>query len=334
VRAAAVFLSNLAVGLLLLGFVLSRFGGAALRLLGANLSAPLLSAFVAVAIATVLCLSWRWGYLLSGLGQTLSWLRLALYRSGAHTLAVLIPSGKLGGDPLRVFLAVRSGVSVGPGVASVAVDRTQEIGSAAPFSLIFAALLLQADVPHIERALITILVGTAGLGLGGFLAVRRLRSGSGLVSALVRKTRMDRLSFVRSHEEVIRDSEQSVLVLANQTQRMVRAFIAGLVANLLVIAEFSLLLMAFGLPSDITAIAAALFATGAAHLLPVPAGIGVLEGAQMWIFGMLGYPADVGLAVGLAVRLREFLWMLPGIICLLGWSPFRVTSGRSRTHSK
>ena len=101
---------------------------------------------------------------------------------------------------------------------------------------------------------------------------------------------------------------------------MLWAFVVGLGTNLLVLAELGLLLAAFGLPSSPLAVVAAIFATGAAHMLPVPAGLGVLEGAQIWLFGMLGYPADVGLAVGLAVRLRELLWMLPGLLYLLGRS--------------
>ena len=35
---------------------------------------------------------------------------------------------------------------------------------------------------------------------------------------------------------------------------------------------------------------------------------------------MLGYPTEVGLAVGLAVRLRELLWMAPGVVYLLAGS--------------
>jgi uncharacterized membrane protein YbhN (UPF0104 family) len=91
----------------------------------------------------------------------------------------------------------------------------------------------------------------------------------------------------------------------------------GLAANLLVIFEFACLLAAFGLPCDTVTVVAAVFATGAAHMLPIPAGIGVLEGAQVWMFGMLGYPMDVGLAVGLAVRFRELIWMAPGLLYLL-----------------
>ena len=68
---------------------------------------------------------------------------------------------------------------------------------------------------------------------------------------------------------------------------------------------------------DGIAVVAAIFATGASHMFPVPAGVGVLEGAQMWLFELLGHSPEVGLAVGLAVRLRELLWMAPGLIYLL-----------------
>ena len=316
-RARIVFFGNLGLGLLVLGFVLWRYGGPALDILAADPSIPLLLAFGTTVSLSIACLSWRWGYLLAGLAQSLSLGRLMLYRSAAHSLALLIPSGKLGGDPLRIWLEIRSGIPPDSAVGSVAVDRAQEIGSTAPFSLIFAALLVQAEVPHLDRAFMTVAVGSVGLIAGLFLATRRLRRGSGLVSALLRSTRLDRISFIRSQSEWIDKSEKAIVKLADQRQRMIVSFIAGLVSNLIVIAEFALLLHAFDLPANTTAIAAAIFATGAAHLLPIPAGIGVLEGAQIWIFGMLGYSADVGMAVGLAIRLRELAWMLPGVVYLL-----------------
>ena len=86
--------------------------------------------------------------------------------------------------------------------------------------------------------------------------------------------------------------------------------------NLVVLAEYHLLLAAFGLPHRPLAVVAAVFATGAAHCLPVPAAVGALEGAQMWIFAMLGYGPATGLAVGLAVRLRELVWVTPGVLYL------------------
>ena len=319
-RAKAIFIGNLLIGAGLLVFVLWKYGGPALGILGASPSAPLLMGFLAAVVFTVVCLSWRWRYILVGVGEAPSLLRMALYRSAAHNLAVLVPSGKLGGDPLRAWLAVRDRVKPGEAVASVAIDRTIEIATTAPFSLIFGALLLQHGIPQLERVMVTVSVGTLGLAVGILIAVRRLRRGAGLVTPLVVSLKLDRFRFVDRQLNVLADSEASAAKLVEQSRRMLDAFLAGLVANLLVIGEFLLLLAAFGLPTDPIAIVAAIFATGAAHMLPIPAGIGVLEGATMWLFQLLGYSADVGLAVGLAARLRELIWMLPGLTYLLARS--------------
>src|SRR5439155_24786752 len=114
--------------------------------------------------------------------------------------------------------------------------------------------------------------------------------------------------------------EEAARLIA-QPQRMARAFALGLAANLLVLGEYALLLAAFGLPSGPVAVVAAVFATGAAHSLPIPAAVGALEGAELWLFGMLGHPPAVGLAVGLVVRLREVAWIVPGILYLMMRAP-------------
>lgn len=301
-----------------------------MALLAKDVSFGSLGAFLGLIGATLLCLSWRWRFLLSSLTPAPSLGVMTLYRSAAQTLGALIPSGKLGGDPLRVWLAVRDKVAAGSAIASVAVDRTLEIASTAPFSLIFAAILLQRGVPNVTEVMVTVMVATLGLLVGIVIAVRRLRRGAGLVTALAKNTKLDRFDFVQSQMHVLEDSERDMTRLTDVPARLRTAFAAGILANLLVIAEFAFLLVAFDLPSDPVAIVAAVFATGAAHLLPVPAGVGVLEGAQVWIFTMLGYPADVGLAVGLAARLRELFWMLPGLAyALVQW----VRAVRARTET-
>ncbi len=316
-RSKLIFAVNLVLGAALFAYVARAYGGQALAILGMNPSGPFGVGVVLSALATVLLLSWRWGFVMGGRRAPLSLTRLALFRSAAHSLAVLVPSGKLGGDPLRAWLAARSGVSAGRAIAGVAVDRTLEIGSSAPFSVLFAALLLQHGVPRLEHALVSVVIGSLALGVGVAMAVRRLREGRGLVTSLLRNTRLSRLSAIGTRMDVAEAAEQVTAELVARPRRMAVAFGVGMLTNLLVILEFVLLLKAFGLPSDTTAVVAAIFATGAAHMLPVPAGLGVLEGAQVWIFHMLGYPTEVGLAVGLAVRLRELLWMAPGVLYLL-----------------
>jgi uncharacterized protein (TIRG00374 family) len=308
---------NLLLGAALLWLVVRASGSRALAILAANPDGAWAVAALLAVFATIVTLSWRWGYLMGEEGAALGLLRLTLFRSAAHTLAVLVPSGKLGGDPLRAWLAARSGVTTGRSIAGVVVDRTLELGSSAPFSVLFAALLLQAGIPQLQEALVTVVVSSLALVVGVTLAVRRLRHGRGLVTSLARTMRLDQLPAIDARMTVVEDAERDIVALAGHPGRLVAAFSVGLVANVLVILEFVALLHAFGLPTETTAVVAAIFATGAAHMLPIPAGVGVLEGAQVWIFQMLGYPAEVGLAVGLAVRLRELLWMAPGAVYLL-----------------
>jgi len=316
-KSKLIFWGNLALGAAILLFMLRSYGGQALDVLSVVLSPPLLATFLVSVSASIACLSYRWSYILRGLSQPPSLGTLILQRSAGHSLAVLLPSGKLGGDPLRAWLATRTGVPAGESIASVAIDRTLEFGSTAPFSVLFAALLLQHGIPELESAFVTVVIATIGLAVGITIAVRKLRSGGGLVAALVRRVSADRIQFVHSKLDVIESAETAASQLIRQPRRMLTAYGIGLLANLLVVAEFVCLLAACGLPLDMTAVVAAIFATGAAHMLPVPAGIGVLEGAQVWVFGMLGYPVEVGLAVGLAVRARELIWMTPGLTYLL-----------------
>ena len=319
-KAKVIFATNLLLGGGLLAFVLVRYGAPALEILAADVSLPMLGAFATAVAASIVSLSWRWGWILGAVCTPPALPRLTLFRSAAHSLAVLVPSGKVGGDPLRAWLVTRERVPPGPAISSVAVDRALELASTSPFSMVFAVLLLQHGIPQLERALVTVSVATLGLIVGIVIAVRRLRRGTGLVAPLVQSMRLNRLRIVDRQMDILTESDAAAAELVGRPRRMLVAFVAGLVANLLVIGEFVLLLAAFGLPTDPTAVVAAIFATGAAHMLPIPAGLGVLEGANMWLFQMLGYPIDVGLAVGIAARLRELVWMLPGVIYLLAGS--------------
>ena len=329
-RRAVVLGTNLAAGAGALGYALYRFGMPALALLASRPRGVVLLTFAAVVAAALLGFAFRWRLLLAGLGMPPSLRTLAAYRAAGQSLAALVPGGRLGGDPLRALLLVSDGVPGSRAIASVTVDRVLEVGAGIPFACLYAALLLRRGVPELEGALVSVVLGAAGLVLGFGLMVRRLRRGAGLVTALARSTGLDRLRRIHGQMNVLAAAEEAMARLLAQPRRLVQAFGAGVAVNLLVLVEYRLLLSAFGLPAGPLAVVAAIFATGASHSLPVPAGVGVLEGAQMWIFGTLGHPPEVGLAVGLAVRLRELVWTFPGLCYLVGRglaarrSPFRV----------
>jgi uncharacterized protein (TIRG00374 family) len=280
-------------------------------------------AFVAAVSVGFAIFAWRWGVVLDGLGDRVGLGTLTAGRVAGHSLSALLPSARLAGEPLRAWLLAQRRVPVPDAIASVAADRTLEVGASAMFAAVFATVLVQQGVPALRGALVTTVAGIGGLAAGIALTVRRLRRGQGILTDVAHGTGLSRFALVRSRMGTLAAAERALATLVAQPARMAGAFAIGLAANVIVMLEYWLLLSAFGLPAGPVAVVAALFAAGAAHSMPVPAGIGVLEGGQAWLFSLLGYPADVGLAVGLAVRLRELLCTLPGI-AYLGWRLVRT----------
>jgi len=326
VRPAVVLGANLVVGAGVLAYVLVRYGSPAVHLLATRTDPLLLAAFPLAVGASVLAYALRWRILLRGVGASASLGWLTTYRLAGQSLSSLIPSAKLGGEPLRVVLLVRDGVPAPAAIASVVVDRTLEMGAAAGCAILYAIILLRRGVPELEGALATVTLGGVALAIGIAVSVGRLRRGAGLASAAARRIGLDRLPVVAGRMDALEAAEGDVARLVAAPRRIAWAFAAGMLASVFVLAEYALLLAAFGLPASPLAIVAAIFATGAAHSLPVPAAVGALEGAQMWLFGVLGHPPEVGLAVGLAVRLRELAWIVPGLVYLMGRGVTRLGS--------
>jgi len=306
---------NLLLGAAGLGWVLWRFGRPALGVLSAP--SPLLLALFLGAVATGLTgFAWRWRMLLVARDVHPPLGPLTCMRAAGQSVSTLVPSARLSGDPVRAWLLLRIGAPTAPVIASVCVDRILEMGAGAPFTVLFAAVLLQAGVPELRGAFVSVIAGVLGLCVGAVVMARRLRAGAGLVTPIVRRTGLGRLQAVQRRVEVIAESEAEAAALVAAPRVLWRAYGVGLGLNACVVVEYTLLLATFGLPWHPVAVVGAIFATGATHSVPVPAGVGVLEGAQMWMFSMLGYPPEVGLAVGLAVRLRELAWVLPGLVYL------------------
>jgi len=245
VRTAVVLGTNFLVGAAVLAWVLVRHGAPALEVLASGPRLGLLVLFPLAVAASFTAYAWRWKVLLAGLGARPRLAALVGYRAAGQSLSSLIPSGKLGGEPLRTLLLARGGVGAAQAIAAVAVDRTLEMGGAAAFACAYALVLLRRGVPALEGALVTVSLGAAALTLGVALTVRRLRRGAGLVTALARSSGLTRLAFVRQQMDVLGAAEEEAARLIAQPQRMARAFALGLAANLLVLGEYALLLAAF-----------------------------------------------------------------------------------------
>jgi uncharacterized protein (TIRG00374 family) len=317
-RTAVLLGANLLIGAAALGWALWRFGAPALALLARDPSLAGLAAVGALIGAGLAVDAFRWRLLLVGLDRPPALRSLTAFRAAGQAVSALVPSARLGGEPLRMWLATTAGVRPANAIATVVVDRALEMGASSGFACVFAIVLVLHGVPQLGGALATVGLALVGFVAGVTLAVRRLRGGRGLASAAVRALGLDRLAFVGNRMETVAEAEDATAKILARPARLVRAFAVGLVATGLVIVEYAVLLRSFDLPVGAVAVVAAIFASGAAHALPVPAAVGALEGGTMWLFGVLGHPPEVGLAVGLAVRLRDLLWVTPGLAYLVG----------------
>jgi uncharacterized protein (TIRG00374 family) len=310
---------NFTLGVAALVWLFSRFGAGALSLLARSWSPPLLAAFVATVLAAIVVSAVRWRIVLQGLDLAPSLARLCAFRAASQTVSSVMPGGRLGGEPLRAWYAIRTGVPAWAAITTVAVDRTLEMASSLGFVVGFALILMTRNVPGIERTIAGTLVGAVGLVIAIGLGVRRLRNG-GLLVPLVRSLGLTRPSLAE-HTAVVEHAEDGARRLLGRPATLAIALGVGIVADLLTLVQYKCLLAAFDLPSTPVAVVAAIFASGAARTLPVPGAVGTVEAAQLWLFGMLGHPPEVGLAVGLATRLRDVAWAAPGIAFMLLQGP-------------
>jgi uncharacterized protein (TIRG00374 family) len=311
---------NFLLGVAALAWLWSRFGAGALALLSRGGSLPLLAAFVATVLAAIVASALRWGIVLRGLDLAPSFARLCAFRAASQTVSSVMPGGRLGGEPLRAWYAIRSGVPAWAAITTGAVDRTLEMASGLGFVVAFALVLMARDVPGIERTVAGALVGALALAIAIALGIRRLRTG-GLLAPLVQSL-VARHPSLAEHTVTVEHAEDGARRLLGRPATLAVALGIGIVADLLTLVQYKCLLAAFDLPSTPVAVVAAIFASGAARTLPVPGAVGTVEAAELWLFGMLGHPPEVGLAVGLATRLRDVAWAAPGAAFMLLQGPF------------
>jgi len=306
---------NLALGLAALAWVLRQFGRGALDVLSTRPAIGPLVAFVVAVLAAIVLSALRWRVVLGAFPNPPGLGRLFAFRAASQSLASILPGGRVGGEPLRVWYAMQAGVPTPIAITSVVVDRTLEMATGLPFVVAFALVLATRDVPGIEQVAIAAVVGMASLAVATAAGIRRLRRG-GLLAPFVESLGKSRPGLAQ-HTGVVAQAEDAARRLLDEPRRLAVPLGIGVAADLLTLVQYAFLLAAFDLPHEPIAIVAAVFASGAARMLPVPGAVGTVEAAQVWIFGVLGHPPEVGLAVGIATRLRDLAWAAPGLTYFL-----------------
>ena len=230
--------------------------------------------------------AYRWGCLVWALGIKASWLRLTgLYFVGAF-YNLFLPTG-MGGDAIKMYELSRDDGRAASAISSVLVDRFLGL-----FVLLAMALLALAASSELARPEVRILIGAAFLGclIGvGLLFQRRW------IEAWGRRLRLDRLL---GRFKVLREIYTSFHLYGGAA--LLRATLASIVWNVILIAGYRLLGSAVGIELSIGAYFLLVPVISVLLLIPSLGGLGVREGATVLLFSQAGVAESQALALAVA----------------------------------
>ncbi|WP_342642564.1 lysylphosphatidylglycerol synthase domain-containing protein [Rhodoligotrophos ferricapiens] len=253
-------------------------------------------------------------------------IRLWCVNMVGEALSVVMPFGALGGEPFKAMLLNRHyGVPYGESAASLLIVQTMFALVQAPFVLVGLVLALQSNLlsPAVETAMTIAAIGLA-LFMGLMLIAIHRRWLKALTDRLQHSSRAGYLSAaIAGLEEV----EQRIFGFMRQDPRRFAAASVGFFLNWLMgAAEVWAILALIGHPLsfwDCWIIEAAIVLIRSATFF-VPAHIGSLEAATVYVTAALTGSPDIGLALALIRRARELFWSAIGL-AIGSWYGWRRT---------
>ncbi len=264
----------------------------------------LLAAFVMMMVGVVIR-AWRWKILLDAIGVIVGLGELtAIYFIG-FLFNNLLPSG-LGGDAIRMLELNRHSERGSDAVTSVLVDRF--LGLSALQAIALLALLFDWGSIPPAVAYFTVAIFVGGL-VGGLVLINRR-----LYLALQRWSLFRRATQIKWIGNLFESFQRYPLAALG------RAYLVALLFNVSLIAMNIFIGLALGAEASLAQYAVFVPITSLVLLIPISfAGLGVREGAYRQLFGQVGVPPEIAVAMSLMVYLlgNVCTGIIGGIIYLI-----------------
>jgi uncharacterized protein (TIRG00374 family) len=271
--------------------------------------------FFLVAATSQSIMTWRWRIILKSQGYTVSYWRLWFYRMSGYGVSYITPT-QVGGEPARIYLLNENhGIRLSQATASVLLDKLLELSAFVAF--VSTGVIVCSFTTLIPHGTLYPLIGllAAFVILISFI-FKKVIDGSGFLTMIFRKLRLNRFKSLAIYEEKILRTEMVIadFLMQAKHKRSTLPFISflSLLAWGCIVVEYFCLASFIGL--DLGIYKSFLIATipSISYLLPIPGGLGALEGSQLAMFSMLGQRASVAVAVVVLVRCKEIFFSAIG----------------------
>jgi uncharacterized membrane protein YbhN (UPF0104 family) len=321
----------LLAGVGVIGWILWTVG---LATVASNLSVigTWLLAFIALYLFAQLAFMIGWWVVMDPETRVCGFVKLfGVYLAG-DTINYLVPSGNLGGEPVKAYL-LRDTLGFGRALSSIVIHKHAEL--IAQWVLLVGGLivcLIYLKLPSLVTLANTAIVA----GLGGSLLLMTWALSTCTISPILRRLASWRplASYLETHQPAADALATRIREFyEEQWQWFLIAIVWCLIGWCGGLLETYLILRILSPGegwSTAVAVETMVMASNLVFVF-VPARLGSAEGVRVGVFLLVGLPAAQGVAYGAIRRARELAWILPGLVILwkrhLGW----FTQRRSET---
>jgi uncharacterized membrane protein YbhN (UPF0104 family) len=247
-------------------------------------------------------------------------------RIAGEAIDYVTPSGQLGGQFVMAMM-VRRKLAMAVGLATVVVASLAELIGQIGFmsGALLIALPSEAEVHHLLWPVLGGLAIAIGLAAGFFYAQMKQP-----FSLLWKAAAKLQVGYLANPEVKAAAGEADAILIdfyANHRGRLIGSCLCYLVAWSMGPLEIFILLKFLHQPATWMVVllieAVGLLIERATFL--IPGKLVSQEGGKALIFSLLGYPADLGFAIGFLRRIKEMAWVAFGLIGLIA---HRMVTGR------
>ena len=311
-RGVRVLLSG--AGLLLLVFLVLKVGLA--EVLGYVVRfGPWFLVIVGLGFGWLFFQAWAWHIIQATHFRRVSFGRLFRAKIISDSLNTLLPTANVGGDAARPFL-IRRQVPLKEGIPGVLVDKTAEAFAAALFlvtGFLLSLLLLKLPGWMNAAAALCLVATVAGITLFIVFQLKGFLWTLGRVAKIFPRVR----GFIAKREGHIRELDANLrVVYESLSPRTAAAVALHYVSRLVGVVEVFVILRVLG--ADVSALQALFTSTGVTIIntafFVVPGQFGVMESAHVLVLQSLGFPAALGLSIGVIRRIRKMATAAFGLV--------------------
>ena len=300
------------IGLIIFGFFLYQLGIEAVLLIIDNINFFYLGIYTLFTSMVFVMWTIRWQIILYGYGKKPGFFRLLKQTIAGYSVAYITPTIRLGGEPLRAFMLKKeAGIDYKTGSSSIIIDKFIEFLGTIIFGVIGLFFVLTLKIDILLKLGFMFIIFLAIIILAVFYY--RSLNGKGSFSSLFNFLRLHKVKKFQGFDKTLIEVEEQIEdFFKNHKKYFLLSLFSYIIYIAIVFFETKFLLLSFGIETNIIEIILTLTILGLIAFVPVPAGLGFLEGSQSGLFHLLKGEGSIGFAFSLLGRIRALIFVAIG----------------------